>query len=275
MPATRLVRNARKSLRERGTIRTLRRVPAFVGERLFARIFHRRLSPQLKKLEQQARGIHLSGDDLLLRYVIPNGDPGELRRLREEFTSLEEELNRRRRAAGLRFPGNWALGESSAFVLYAVTRTMRPKTVLETGVADGVSSFFCLSALIRNGSGSLHSVDVVPGVGSLLNDEERRLWHLTVMRGARVKRAFAGVVKALPPIDLFIQDSDHVYGWQAFELATVSARMSRDSLILADDVDTSFAFLDFATTSRSRPIFLVETTKVAGLLLPADGLKAR
>lgn len=44
--------------------------------------------------------------------------------------------------------------------LHALTRLLRPRTVLEVGVSSGVSSAYLLRALERNGAGTLHSVDL-------------------------------------------------------------------------------------------------------------------
>lgn len=44
--------------------------------------------------------------------------------------------------------------------LYALTRLLRPRHVVEVGVSSGVSSAYLLAALVRNGRGTLHSVDL-------------------------------------------------------------------------------------------------------------------
>src|SRR4051812_6926009 len=45
---------------------------------------------------------------------------------------------------------------------YAVCRARKPRVVVETGVAFGVTTAFILKALEQNGSGELHSVDLPP-----------------------------------------------------------------------------------------------------------------
>jgi hypothetical protein len=44
--------------------------------------------------------------------------------------------------------------------LYALTRLLRPRHVVEVGVSSGVSSAYFLQGLERNGRGTLHSVDL-------------------------------------------------------------------------------------------------------------------
>jgi hypothetical protein len=43
--------------------------------------------------------------------------------------------------------------------LYAMTRLLRPRHIVEVGVSSGVSSAYLLQALERNGQGTLHSID--------------------------------------------------------------------------------------------------------------------
>jgi hypothetical protein len=47
-----------------------------------------------------------------------------------------------------------------AHSIYAVVRILKPRAMVETGVANGKSSALILRALERNGSGRLYSVDL-------------------------------------------------------------------------------------------------------------------
>ena len=48
----------------------------------------------------------------------------------------------------------------SPSVIYAIVRALKPKLFVETGVQNGISTYFILSALERNGYGMLHSIDI-------------------------------------------------------------------------------------------------------------------
>ena len=68
---------------------------------------------------------------------------------------------------------------------YLVCRSLRPATVVETGVAYGMTSAFILQALEVNGEGALHSVDLPPlarqadrYVGALVPNRLRHRWSL-------------------------------------------------------------------------------------------------
>jgi hypothetical protein len=67
--------------------------------------------------------------------------------------------------------------------LYALTRRLRPRHVLETGVLDGVGSLLVLEALARNGDegtvGRLTSIDIDPYAGRLVarRPDLTSYWH--------------------------------------------------------------------------------------------------
>jgi predicted O-methyltransferase YrrM len=211
---------------------------------------------------------HTSTVELLQHHALALGCDGYVEGLLKEYEELQTERELRSRNCTCVYQSPWALGEQSLFLVYALARCLRPKTALETGVADGHSSFVILSALSRNGCGQLHSVDISPEVGFFLNAEERKGWHLHLLRDAHRRADFQQLLGSLPPIDFFLHDSDHRYRWQHFELTSVFQKSSRDCLIATDDADSSLAFLDFCQEVGAAPVFLVEKRKVFGLLLP-------
>jgi hypothetical protein len=74
-----------------------------------------------------------------------------------------------------------------------------------------------------------------------------------------------GHVRQVGPIALFLHDSDHAYPWQMWELETSFRHRSTQFVWACDDVDSSFAFLDFCGTHKIRPIILMDTRKFFGL----------
>ncbi|MFY9716909.1 MAG: class I SAM-dependent methyltransferase [Thermoplasmata archaeon] len=79
------------------------------------------------------------------------------RLLREaiEETTLFRHLDREHRTGGR----TGYVEIDAPLELYALTRLLRPRHILEVGVSSGVSSAYLLRALERNGQGTLHSVD--------------------------------------------------------------------------------------------------------------------
>ena len=186
----------------------------------------------------------------------------------EEYTSVAEELSARYRTATLPLPTEYAIEALTSRLLYVVVRTLRPETVLESGVANGHSTFLLLTALERNGSGRLHSTDIRDDVGGLLDARRRSLWslHRVPLTGSR--DAFSALVAALPPIDLFLHDSDHSYGWQRFEFQCIAEHLAPGGLIVSDDADATYAFLDHCELSGRPPLLVHDGRKILGLVQP-------
>jgi predicted O-methyltransferase YrrM len=133
-----------------------------------------------------------------------------------------------------------------ARLCYAICRVSRPRTVVETGVGYGLSSCFILAALEANGYGELHSIDLPPlapaadaYVGCLIPDELRGRWRLH--RGSS-RRLLQPLAKRLGNIDVFLHDSLHTFGHIRWELNTVMPHLSRESVVVIDDIDENEAF---------------------------------
>lgn len=144
-----------------------------------------------------------------------------------------------------------------AYLCYLVCRATKPATVLETGVAYGVTSAYILKALEVNGHGLLHSVDRPPFepdadqfVGFLIPEALKSRWRLH--RGVS-RRVFPRLLPQLGPVDVFIHDSRHTYRNIDYELRAVQRHLAPRSVVMADDVDRNRAFHDWAT--RARPAF--------------------
>jgi hypothetical protein len=169
------------------------------------------------------------------------------------------------------FPLAHNAAPSLAHLCYALCRALRPATVLETGVAYGVSSSFILQALELNGHGELHSVDrppTRPGVedyiGALVPDELRSRW--TLHRGTS-RRLLPRLIPRLEGPSLFIHDSQHTYRNISWELRTVVPRLARPAAVLVDDTAGNCAFEHWV--ERERPAFagVVETEMVGAAAL--------
>lgn len=211
-----------------------------------------------------AGGLTTSSHCDLLAEFAPEIETIFINKCRGEFTELSDQLENRKRRQRLAYPVSFQVERGSAFVLYVLTRHYRPSVVLETGVANGESTFFLLAALRANGCGKLHSVDVSDEVGGLLAKEEREAWVLHVIDGS--KAAFRRVLHEVAPVDLFIHDSDHGYWWQLFELQNALEHMSTTGIIASDDCDKSYAFIDFCKGARASAVLLHDTRKVFGLV---------
>jgi hypothetical protein len=155
------------------------------------------------------------------------------------------------------FPVAYNAADSLALLCYALTRHLRPATVLETGVAYGMTSAYIAKALDLNGTGELQSVDrppVRPGVesyiGTLVPPELRSRW--TLHQGTS-RRLLPRLLWELDGISLFVHDSLHTYRNIGWELRTVTPRLTRPAVVLVDDTSGNRAFEEWV--ERSRPAY--------------------
>lgn len=145
-----------------------------------------------------------------------------------------------------------------ARLVYALCRGLRPRVVVETGVAYGVGTAFILQALRRNGRGHLHSIDLPPladraesHIGSLIPEPLMTRWHL--YRGSS-RRVLPQLLSRHGPVDIFFHDSLHTYSNMTSEFRAVLPHLAARSALVADDVDHNSAFqqlVDESTPSHS------------------------
>jgi hypothetical protein len=252
-------------IREFGLREAVGRAGVWLVTHTFPSIFHQRDLPSLGALHAAALSVNCSAEEIIRELVIPRHDDGQINRLRTEYGELWLQLMERYRKVRLLYGAEYAIEDGSSFLLYALVRIRQPDVVLETGVADGHSSFFILNAILANDRGCLHSVDISQDVGSLLGERERQKWHLHLLTNSGWKRSFNNILMELPHIDLFFHDSDHSYQWLSYELYSVSKKMSQDAPLASDDCGSSYAFIDFCRATGFAPLFLLDKRKVFGV----------
>jgi predicted O-methyltransferase YrrM len=137
---------------------------------------------------------------------------------------------------------------------YAVTRSLRPRAVVETGVCYGVTSAYLLAALQANEEGHLYSVDLPPlgengddYVGWLVPPELRDRW--TLQRG-RSSRLLGPLIAGLGTIDLFVHDSQHTYKNMKEKFDTAWPALRGGGVLISDDVEGNEAFLQLTQSGE-------------------------
>ena len=213
--------------------------------------------------------------DLLNRAAaLQSTDPYEiaesiLKVSREDFRQLQAEsipANPSKRESQHAASHSWGMSASEIALLFAVVRSSKPRQVVETGVARGESTRAILRALAVNRSGKLDSFEVSGDVGDLVDPELRSSWSLHVLPKFARRRAFSEALEELGPLDMFIHDSRHTYAWQLAEYHSGWRCVRPGGLLLSDDIDSSFAFIDFCTVVRQRPSILVTPSKAFGVI---------
>jgi hypothetical protein len=170
-------------------------------------------------------------------------------------------------------PG-WAAMDADSSVAelaYSLVRERRPATVIETGVARGVTSAAVLRALAENGFGELHSIDLPPPrmldndlVGSAVPDELKERWHY---HWGSARRLLPGVLARASGPRLFIHDSDHSYRHMRWEIETAWAALEPGDVILCDDAHFHSGFADAAAAVGGEPQFSPQADGLTGILI--------
>jgi len=202
-------------------------------------------------------------------------DESEFENISNEFDSFArsaikskhmEEFNKMVPDGKATFAG---IGLNQAKHLYSIIRSVKPDTVVETGVCNGVSTFVILSAMDENQSGTLYSIDYPtfsddpapefqrdnysddhifsaipknkePGwiIPSSLTDR----WNLRI---GKSQRELPKLLNKLGDIDIFMHDSDHTFPCMMFEYEVAWEYLNSGGVLLSDDINSNSAFDEF------------------------------
>ncbi len=152
-----------------------------------------------------------------------------------------------------REPGRSSVYPGRREAWYVVARLIKPRTVVETGVADGLGALVLLSALRRNDldghPGRYIGSDIVADAGAWARDLMRP--HDQFILGPSIEAP--GAIDS--PIDLLILDSDHDPRYEATELMTLGAMLSPRGVVISDNCHVSDALRNFSQ-SHGRPFMI-------------------
>lgn len=112
---------------------------------------------------------------------------------------------------------------------YALIRALEPSFVVETGTDKGLGSVVIQSALMRNGHGSLLTVDINPESGYLLGGKYGE--NVKVVVGDSI----ATLTRLDRSVDLFIHDSDHSPEHEKAEYLAVEPHLNTNAVVLSDN----------------------------------------
>lgn len=165
------------------------------------------------------------------------------------------------------YVAGWVNIEDALF-LYWMVRKLKPKTIVQTGVCNGLSSAFMMLALAKNGSeGTLHVVDLAAVFnpkdpdwtvkdkvyGVVIPEGKSSGWMVPDMYKNRffvqngdAKVLLPKLVDSLDSIDMFYHDSDHTYNHMMFEFCEAKKKLNPGGLIVGDDISWNASVWDFA-----------------------------
>lgn len=147
--------------------------------------------------------------------------------------------------------------------LYALVRARRPAMMIETGGTPGKSSAFILRAMMRSGTGHLHTIDLPPpasgaariprgqyhesrpaGLGANWIVDPALRARQTLHLGSS-RDVLPGLLSSIGSLDIFLHDSDHSYENMTWEFERGLPALGPHGLLVSDDVLANTAFPDF------------------------------
>jgi predicted O-methyltransferase YrrM len=155
-----------------------------------------------------------------------------------------------------------------ALFLYWLVRRGKPRTIVQTGVCNGLSAAFMMLGLVKNGpQGMLHVIDLPPVFnpndpawtvegnvyGFVIPEGKTSGWLVPDAYRDRFE-VWTGDAKDLLPkmvdkvdaVDFFYHDSDHTYNHMMFEFHQAKRKLKRGGLVVGDDVSWNASMWDFA-----------------------------
>jgi predicted O-methyltransferase YrrM len=244
----------------------------FLARGFATRVIRGALRPSLEEFQRVARAQSTDGAEVL-RAATGLGSPAVdsiFEEGRSAFRSIPDQV-----VAGSAWTKDWRMELDHAAILYALVRLRKPRVVVETGIADGFSSRVLLTALAANGSGRLASLDVRSGTGGLVPPELRAVWRPVIVDPRRGIEGLIELLRSEGPIDLFLHDSRHSYGHMLREFHAAWPCLRPGGMLLSDDADSTYSFLDFAKGQHLPIIAYVGSRKVFGLLPKPSPAPAR
>lgn len=169
-------------------------------------------------------------------------------------------------------------------LIYCLVRFYKPKKILETGVYYGGNTVFLLKALNKNKTGLLTAIDLPdkeikkkfktnlkkyrhPSVLDTEDYTEKLLPGFIIPKkyysryNLILSEATREIKKIKSKFDLYLHDSDHSYSYLLGEIKAAEKKLSKDGLILVDDIDWSNAFYAHACKNNYFPMIFSDNGK--------------
>jgi hypothetical protein len=184
----------------------------------------------------------------------------EAARFGELWSEIERSLTEQGLTTGRGAYGGWDDGDPGfARAVWCLTHHLQAKSVVETGVARGITSRVILEALEQDGAGSLSSIDlpaldtsIHEQIGAAVPARLRGRW--TYLTGTS-RRQLPPLLAGLQGLDLFVHDSSHTTRNLTFELEQAWKAMGSGALV-ADDIERNEAFGRFTSSHPEAQAFI-------------------
>jgi len=137
------------------------------------------------------------------------------------------------------FPTIWNAGANFTSFLFSYVSEVKPKVIVETGVANGITTL-CIAKAIDYSNCEFHSFDINLECSKVNRDSKN--WFFHHLETSNRNSELSDIVESLPEVDLWIHDSDHHYNWQKFEYELAFKKLRNTGILMSDDIDFSKAW---------------------------------
>jgi len=164
------------------------------------------------------------------------------------------------------YPTDYSISSDSRKFLYLLCRIVQPRNIIETGVAYGLSSLYILSAMNKNNSGNLYSIDSIfrpwqskEMIGAIIPEKLQKRWKLIL---GKSNLELDKLFNKIDDVEIFIHDSLHTYKNMTFEFDCAINKINKNGIIISDDILDNDAFYNF-TKNKKRKKYVVKVNNVA------------
>ncbi|WP_312343538.1 class I SAM-dependent methyltransferase [Chryseobacterium binzhouense] len=161
-------------------------------------------------------------------------------------------------------------GAGALELLYSACEFTEAKTVIETGVAYGWSSFAALTSLQKR-NGTLYSSDMPylgqngdQYVGCVVAESLKTNWKL--FRYAD-RESLPKIFKEINEIDVVHYDSDKSYEGMKWAYETLYKKLRKGGVFISDDINDNSAFQDFCEQEKIVPTVVDFEGKFVGVFV--------
>jgi hypothetical protein len=212
----------------------------------------------LNFLQKNTNGIFLSTEDFMINSKL-------------NYSDLQKDLNRSKKLYKKVLTGHksvtsekWNTEFQLFSLLYTLVKSKKPQLVVETGVANGISTNAIMFALDEgNRSGSLHSFDVLPETKNAYTGKGK--WDFHLLDKKRTHQQISRILGNYSYVDIWLHDSNHGYRWQKFEYLLALSRLKKDGILISDDIDASSAWGELAKTHFRESYVVFDSRKFFGI----------
>ena len=158
----------------------------------------------------------------------------------------------------------WNAEQHLFSLLYSLVCAKNPNSVVETGVANGISTNAIMNALENSeNSGTLHSFDVLSETRKAYKGNGN--WQFHLLNSAKAHTQLENEVQRLAKPTVWLHDSNHGYRWQKFEYLLAIKSLKKGGILISDDIDASPAWAELAGSLFRKSYIIFDSRKFIGI----------